>query len=70
MAFGVRTAITTSHWLTAPLNIRRGAAVLFVFFEGAFDEENQEENDEPTEKYGDSADCDLYRNVEMLDSDG
>ena len=31
---GVRTAITTNHWLTGPLNIRRGAAVLFVFFFG------------------------------------
>ena len=29
---GVRTAIITNHWLTGPLNIRRGAAVLFFFF--------------------------------------
>jgi hypothetical protein len=55
---GVRSAITTSCWLTGPLNIRRGAG-------GVRDEDNEE----PVEMYGDSADCDLYRNVGMLDSD-
>jgi hypothetical protein len=52
---GVRSAITTSYWLTGPLNIRRGAG-------GVRDEDNEE----PVEKYGDSADCDLYRNVGMF----
>ena len=57
---GVRTPIATTHWLTGPLNIRRGAGVSFV---------RDEDNEEPVEKYGDSADCDLYRNVGMLHSD-
>ena len=48
---------------SAEYNTGRGCVIRFL---GSVRDEN---NESPVEKYGDSADCDLYGNVGMLDSD-
>ena len=42
-----------------------GRGCVIHFFGGVRDEDNEE----PVEKYEDSADCDLYGDIGMLDSD-